>query len=54
MALPDNQVYVAFDFALSDSGWCIVEGNWGDLFLQQLSLKKGLRKEFVSLLFGED
>lgn len=54
LALPDNQVYVAFDFALSESGWCIVEGNWGDLFLQQLSLQKGLRKEFVSLLFGDD
>ena len=54
LALPDNQVYVAFDFALSESGWCIVEGNWGDLFLQQLSLKKGLRNEFVSLLMGND
>ena len=54
LALPDNQVYVAFDLAFSDSGWCVVEGNWGDLFLQQLSQKKGLRKEFVSLLFGAD
>lgn len=53
LALPDNQVYVAFDLALSDKGWCIVEGNWGDLFLQQLSLKRGLRNEFVSLLMGE-
>lgn len=53
LALPSNQVYVAFDLALSDKGWCIVEGNWGDLFLQQLSLKRGLRNEFVSLLMGE-
>ncbi len=53
LALPDNQVYVAFDFALSENGWCIVEGNWGDWILQQTSLKKGLKKEFVSLLFGE-
>ena len=53
LALPDNQVYVAFDLALSDKGWCVVEGNWGDWFLQQLSLQRGLKNEFVSLLMGE-
>ena len=53
LALPDNQVYVAFDLALSDKGWCIVEGNWGDWILQQASLQKGLGNEFTSLLFGE-
>jgi hypothetical protein len=52
LALPDDQVYVAFDFALSDKGWCIVEGNWGDWILQQVSLKKGFKNEFVSLLNG--
>lgn len=54
LALPDNQVYVAFDLALSDKGWCIVEGNWGDWFLQQFSRQKGMKKEFVSLLWGND
>lgn len=54
LALPDNQVYVAFDFALSDKGWCLVEGNWGDWILQQVSLKKGFKKEFVSLLNGNN
>ena len=53
LALPDNQVYVAFDFALSDQGWCIVEGNWGDWILQQTSLQRGFRNEFVSLLNGD-
>lgn len=53
LALPDNQVYVAFDLALSDKGWCIVEGNWGDWILQQASLQKGLKHEFVSFLFEE-
>ncbi len=52
LALPDNQVYVAFDLALSDKGWCVVEGNWGDWFLQQFSRQKGMKKEFVSLLLG--
>lgn len=54
LALPDDQVYVAFDFALSDKGWCIVEGNWGDWILQQTSLKKGFKNVFVSFLNGNN
>lgn len=53
LALPDDQVYVAFDFALSERGWCIVEGNWGDWILEQVSLGRGMKQEFVSLLQGE-
>lgn len=53
LALPENQVYVAFDLALSEKGWCIVEGNWGDWILQQTSLERGMKKEFVSLLLEE-
>ena len=52
LALPEDQTYVAFDFALSDKGWVVVEGNWGDWIMQQTSLEKGLRKEFISLLHG--
>lgn len=52
LSLPENQVYVAFDFALSDKGWVIIEGNWGDWVLQQTSLERGLRREFTSLLMG--
>ena len=52
LSLPENQVYVAFDFALSEKGWVIVEGNWGDWVLQQTSLERGFRKEFTSLLKG--
>ncbi len=51
-ALPSEQTYVAFDFALSDKGWVVVEGNWGDWILQQTSLKRGLKKEFLELLHG--
>ena len=52
LSLPDDQVYVAFDFALSEKGWCLVEGNWGDWILQQTSLKKGFKSEFISFLNG--
>lgn len=52
LSLPANHVYVAFDYALSEQGWSIVEGNWGDFIMQQTSLKKGLKKDFISLLKG--
>ena len=52
LSLPEKQVYVAFDFALSDKGWVVVEGNWGDWVLQQTSLEMGLKNEFIALLRG--
>lgn len=53
MSLSEEQSYVAFDFALSEKGWMIVEANWGDFVLQQTALKRGLKYEFVSLLNGQ-
>jgi len=53
MALPAEQTYVAFDYALSNKGWAIVEGNWGDFVLQQTSLRRGLKYEFVKMLEGK-
>lgn len=53
LSLPADQVYVAFDFALSENGWVVVEGNWGDWVLQQVSLERGFAKEFAALLNGE-
>ena len=37
--------YIGWDFALSDKGWVVVEGNWGN-FISQYILKRGIRKEF--------
>ena len=53
LSLPEKQTYVAFDFALSTKGWVIVEANWGDFVLQQTSLKRGLKYDFIHLLKGE-
>lgn len=50
MSLPLKHVYVGFDFALSDKGWLVVEGNWGDFICQQTSLKQGLKTEFMQML----
>ena len=52
LALSEKQTYIAFDYALSDKGWVIVEGNWGDFILQQTALKRGLKYEFLRLLNG--
>lgn len=54
LSLPVEQVYVAFDFALTPQGWVLVEGNWGDMIMMEISLQKGLFKEFKSLLYGKD
>lgn len=50
-SLPEYHTYVGFDFALSRSGWVLVEGNWGDFYMMEIALQRGLRKEFVDLLY---
>ena len=41
--------YVGWDFALSDKGWMLVEGNWGQ-FVSQYNDHIGLKKQFFELL----
>lgn len=40
--------YVGWDFALSDKGWVLVEGNWGQ-FLSEFADKEGIRKKFEKM-----
>ncbi len=43
--------YVGWDMALSEKGWCVVEGNWAGEFVgDQLGVGHGLRKEFEELI----
>lgn len=37
--------YIAFDFAYTDQGWVLIEGNWGQL-ISQYNNKIGLKKKF--------
>ncbi len=53
LSLPPDHTYVAFDYALTEKGWILIEGNWGDFVVQQITLKRGLKYEFVSLLKGQ-
>ena len=41
--------YVGWDFALTEKGWVLVEGNWGQ-FVSQYNDHIGLKKQFLELL----
>ena len=45
-----KHIYVAWDFALTDQGWVVIEGNWGQLLGQQTASQVGVRKEFHKLV----
>lgn len=51
--LPSSHKYVAFDFALTDGGWVLIEGNWG-IFLSEYALKEGLKDTFNKIIRGND
>lgn len=44
--------YIAYDFALTQDGWVLVEGNWGQYMCQQTSTQKGFKKQFINLLIS--
>lgn len=45
-----HHIYVSWDFALTNSGWSLIEGNWGQFVAQQTSSKKGLKKMFLKYM----
>jgi hypothetical protein len=49
-SLPAHHRYVAFDFAHTDKGWVLVEGNWGQLIFNQAGAHKGIRKQFMEYI----
>ncbi len=49
-----KHVYVAWDFALTDDGWLVIEGNWGQLLGQQTASQVGVRRKFHELVGDED
>lgn len=51
LSLPDIHKYVGFDFAYTDRGWVLIEGNWGQ-FVGQIPTKHGVRNEVKKLLLG--
>ena len=44
-AMVPDQPYIGWDFALSDKGWMLVEGNWGQ-FMSEWADKEGIKDKF--------
>lgn len=42
--------YISWDFALTDEGWVLIEGNWGEFVCQQMTNKRGYKNEFIQYL----
>lgn len=47
-----KQKYIAWDFAHTNKGWVLVEGNWGEFIAQQSTMERGYKKEFMDLIQG--
>lgn len=43
--IPDC-LFVGWDFAYTENGWVMVEGNYGPLLIWQVAMGRGIRKEF--------
>ena len=46
-----NHKYIAYDFAYTNNGWVMLEGNFGQ-FIGQFATKKGLKRKFQKMIFG--
>lgn len=47
-----HHLYIGWDFALTDSGWVLIEGNWGQ-FISQYADHVGFRDRFVKYMNAE-
>lgn len=45
-----QHIYIGWDFALTDDGWVVIEGNWGELIAQQSSMGVGFKPKFDEYL----
>lgn len=45
-----NHKYIAYDFALTNNGWLMIEGNWGQYVCQQTATQQGCKNKFMQLI----
>ena len=50
LALPSYHRYVAWDMALSKTGWVLIEGNWGQFTTLQITSRRGYKKDFLQFM----
>lgn len=48
--LQPQHKYVGWDFVLTNNGWVLMEGNWGQYLCQQVSSQSPMKKRFVYLI----
>lgn len=48
-SMPSGHRYIGWDFAQTENGWVLVEGNWGQM-LPQIATKKGLKDVFMKYM----
>lgn len=46
-----SHIYIGWDFAFTDDGWVLIEGNWGQLLNQYVD-KVGLKEQFIKYMHG--
>lgn len=46
-----GHIYIGWDFALTEEGWVLIEGNWGQLVNQYVD-KVGLKEQFMEYMYG--
>ena len=51
LLFPDH-IFIAWDFALTENGWDLVEGNWGRFRGAQIAAGKGLKHQFLEYMHG--
>jgi len=44
-----SHLYIGWDFALTQQGWCLIEGNWGQM-INQYADKIGRKDIFVEYM----
>ena len=50
MTIMPKHKYIGWDFALTDKGWVVIEGNWGQYIAKQTCTKKGYKPIFEKYL----
>lgn len=50
MTIMPEHKYIGWDFALTDKGWVVIEGNWGQYIAKQTCTKEGYKPIFEKYL----
>lgn len=50
LSIMPKHKYIGWDFALTDKGWVVIEGNWGQYVCQQSCTKEGYKPIFEKYL----